>query len=39
MLDPKGKSEVLNLMCKIKEERKKTLISITHDMDEAVHAD
>lgn len=39
MLDPKGKSEVLDLIKAIQKTRKKTLISITHDMDEAIQAD
>ncbi|CCP24589.1 energy-coupling factor transporter ATPase [Mycoplasmopsis cynos] len=39
MLDPKGKSSVLNIIKEIKETREKTLISITHDMDEAILAD
>ncbi len=39
MLDPKGKTEVLKLIKEIQEKRNKTLISITHDMDEAIQAD
>lgn len=39
MLDPKGKSEVINLIKRIQSEKSKTLISITHDMDEAILAD
>lgn len=39
MLDPKGKKEVLELIKAIQKTRKKTLISITHDMDEAIQAD
>lgn len=39
MLDPAGKKTVLNLIRKIQLERNKTLISITHDMDEAIMAD
>ncbi len=39
MLDPKGKSEVISIIKEIQKERKKTLISITHDMDEAILAD
>ncbi|MGL4252383.1 MAG: energy-coupling factor transporter ATPase [Metamycoplasmataceae bacterium] len=39
MLDPKGKTEILKLIKEIQETRKKTLISITHDMDEAIQAD
>ncbi len=39
MLDPKGKTEILKLIKEIQSTRKKTLISITHDMDEAIQAD
>lgn len=39
MLDPKGKKEVINLIKRIQKEKSKTLISITHDMDEAILAD
>ncbi|QSF13722.1 energy-coupling factor transporter ATPase [Mycoplasma sp. Mirounga ES2805-ORL] len=39
MLDPAGKTQVLKIIREIQQERKKTLISITHDMDEAVLAD
>lgn len=39
MLDPKGKREVLSLIHNIQKTRKKTLISVTHDMDEAIMAD
>ncbi|TCG10679.1 energy-coupling factor transporter ATPase [Mycoplasma todarodis] len=39
MLDPKGKREVLELIREIQKTRKKTLISITHNMDEAILAD
>ncbi|MGZ9413637.1 energy-coupling factor transporter ATPase [Mycoplasma sp. AC157] len=39
MLDPKGKHDVLNIIREIQSTRTKTLISITHDMDEAVLAD
>ena len=39
MLDPKGKHDVLNIISEIKKTRTKTLISITHDMDEAIMAD
>ncbi len=39
MLDPKGKKEVLTLIREIQKTRNKTLISITHDMDEAILAD
>ncbi|UWD33948.1 energy-coupling factor transporter ATPase [Mesomycoplasma molare] len=39
MLDPKGKFDVLNIIKEIQATREKTLISITHDMDEAILAD
>ncbi|MBR2999291.1 MAG: energy-coupling factor transporter ATPase [Mycoplasmataceae bacterium] len=39
MLDPKGKEDVLKIIQDIKLTRQKTLISITHDMDEAILAD
>ncbi|MDQ7983308.1 MAG: energy-coupling factor transporter ATPase [Spiroplasma sp.] len=39
MLDPKGKREVKEIILRLKEARKKTIISITHDMDEILHAD
>ncbi len=40
MLDPKGKSEIKNVIKKIKEERKDlTLLSITHDIEEAFNSD
>ncbi|MHA3786006.1 energy-coupling factor transporter ATPase [Mycoplasma sp. Z244C] len=39
MLDPKGKSSVLQIIKEIQESKSKTLISITHDMDEAILAD
>ncbi|RIV16701.1 energy-coupling factor transporter ATPase [Mycoplasmopsis gallopavonis] len=39
MLDPKGKDEVLKIIKEIKENKEKTLISITHNMDEAILAD
>lgn len=39
MLDPKGKSSVLDIIKEIKANKEKTLISITHDMDEAILAD
>ncbi|WP_027334299.1 energy-coupling factor transporter ATPase [Mycoplasma elephantis] len=39
MLDPKGKKEVLNLIKEIQKNENKTLISITHDMEEAINAD
>lgn len=39
MLDPKGKREVKEIILKLKADRNKTIISITHDMDEILHAD
>lgn len=39
MLDPKGKTDVLKLIKEIQVKENKTLISITHDMDEAIQAD
>ncbi|WP_027120684.1 energy-coupling factor transporter ATPase [Mycoplasmopsis lipofaciens] len=39
MLDPKGKTKVLKIIRDIQQTREKTLISITHDMDEAILAD
>ncbi|NQZ65955.1 MAG: energy-coupling factor transporter ATPase [Mycoplasmatales bacterium] len=39
MLDPKGKREVLELIQDVQRNKEKTLISITHDMDEAILAD
>lgn len=39
MLDPKGKDEVLTIIKDIQKDPTKTLISITHDMDEAILAD
>jgi len=39
MLDPKGKNEILKLIKEIQLSKEKTLISITHDMDEAIQAD
>ncbi|UUD36196.1 energy-coupling factor transporter ATPase [Mycoplasmopsis citelli] len=39
MLDPKGKSKVIEIIQGIREKKDKTLISITHDMDEAILAD
>ncbi|AUM62969.1 energy-coupling factor transporter ATPase [Spiroplasma monobiae] len=39
MLDPKGKSEVKQIMVELKNTREKTIFSITHDMDEILNAD
>ncbi|MGY3766300.1 energy-coupling factor ABC transporter ATP-binding protein [Vagococcus vulneris] len=38
MLDPQGREEVISTIRKIKEESNLTVISITHDIDEAVFA-
>ncbi|MDR2462146.1 MAG: ATP-binding cassette domain-containing protein [Mycoplasmataceae bacterium] len=39
MLDPKAKSELKKLMLVLKEKFGKTIISITHDMEEIINAD
>ncbi|QIL45928.1 energy-coupling factor ABC transporter ATP-binding protein [Vagococcus coleopterorum] len=39
MLDPKGRFEVISAIKEIKSEKDLTVISITHDIDEAAHAD
>lgn len=39
MLDPKGKIELKDLMVSLRDIAKKTIISITHDMEEVVRAD
>lgn len=39
MLDPKGKTEIKNIMLELKHKTQKTVISITHDMDEVLAAD
>lgn len=39
MLDPKGQSEVLQTVKRLKEKNNLTVLSITHDLDEAAHAD
>lgn len=39
MLDPKGRAEVLEIVKKIKKEAGLTVISITHDINEATEAD
>ena len=40
MLDPKGKSDILNLIAKMKEENQDlTVISITHDVEETLNSD
>lgn len=39
MLDPKGKREILNIINELKQNNKMTIISITHDLEEAAQAD
>lgn len=39
MLDPKGRLEVISTIQKLHKEKKITVISITHDLDEATQAD
>lgn len=39
MLDPKGREEVLNIVRELKKSRNITVISITHDLEEAAKAD
>ena len=39
MLDPKGKKELKKLMYDLRHQAHKTIISITHDMEEVVNAD
>ncbi|ATZ17033.1 cobalt ABC transporter ATP-binding subunit [Williamsoniiplasma luminosum] len=39
MLDPKGKREVKEIMVNLRNQRDKTILSITHDMDEILNAD
>ncbi|SCG84073.1 cobalt/nickel transport system ATP-binding protein [Proteiniborus sp. DW1] len=39
MLDPSGRKEVMNTIQKLNREEKKTIVHITHYMDEAVNAD
>ncbi|MGL4647207.1 MAG: energy-coupling factor transporter ATPase [Mycoplasmoidaceae bacterium] len=39
MLDPKGKNELKKLMIELRDKGKKTVISITHDMEEVINAD
>ncbi|QEA30976.1 energy-coupling factor ABC transporter ATP-binding protein [Secundilactobacillus malefermentans] len=38
MLDPKGREEILKIIRKLKDEHDLTVISITHDIEEASHA-
>jgi energy-coupling factor transport system ATP-binding protein len=39
MLDPKGRKEVLEVVDKLNKEQGVTVLTITHYMDEVVHAD
>jgi energy-coupling factor transport system ATP-binding protein len=39
MLDPKGREEVLNTVRELKKDHSMTVISITHDLEEAAKAD
>ena len=39
MLDPKGTKEINQMIKMLKEEQNKTIISITHNLEEAVYAD
>ncbi|QJG66941.1 energy-coupling factor transporter ATPase [Mycoplasma phocoenae] len=39
MLDPKGKHDILSILHDLNDNTDKTLISVTHDMDEAILAD
>lgn len=39
MLDPKGREEVLNTVRELKQDHQMTVISITHDLEEAAKAD
>lgn len=39
MLDPKGKADVVKILDELRKDKTKTLISITHNMDEAILAD
>ncbi|MBM6629071.1 energy-coupling factor transporter ATPase [Mammaliicoccus vitulinus] len=39
MLDPEGKESIMNLIKSIQEEHHLTVISITHDLEEAINAD
>ncbi len=39
MLDPKGTSEIIDMIKKLKNEYDKTIITITHNLEEAVFAD
>lgn len=39
MLDPRGKKELKEMILKLRNEARKTIVSITHDMDEVLNAD
>ena len=39
MLDPKGRSEVMEAVCRLNKDKKITVVLITHHMDEAAQAD
>lgn len=39
MLDPKGKKEVIDLIKQLHNDKDLTIVSITHDMEEVLHAD
>ncbi|ATP59935.1 energy-coupling factor transporter ATPase [Mesomycoplasma dispar] len=39
MLDPRGKADVIKILDDLRKDKTKTLISITHNMDEAILAD
>lgn len=39
MLDPKGTSEIIDMIKKLKKEYQKTIVTITHNLEEAVFAD
>lgn len=39
MLDPKGKNEINQLVTKVRQDKRMTVISITHDIEEATNAD
>lgn len=39
MLDPKGTSEIIEMIKKLKQESSKTIVTITHNLEEAVFAD
>ena len=39
MLDPKGRSEVMEAVCRLNKDKKITVVLITHHMDEVAQAD